>query len=121
MKQQRPLGITYEDSGAMPRPDWVMCGVPLPNGWVRLLASRELNQAQLAAEFERAQVVDDGDLLPTWGPLVQQRIALTTEMRTFTVIDAPDYPTAFRELFKDWTPGPAGHPAVTEGPRGISA
>jgi hypothetical protein len=96
----------------------VMCGMPGHDGGVRLIASKELNTAELRAEFSRAAL--------TYEPLfldpssVSQRYFLTAEMRTFTVIDAPDYPTAFKALFEGWTPEPAARPAIGDGQREIT-
>lgn len=108
------------------RPDWVMCGGPNPAGGVRLLASKELNQAELEAQFEYRDIWDGGPfgpvgLTPIGARLTSQRITLTTEMRTFTVIDAPDYPSAFKALFEDWSPEPAARTAIGEGQRELDA
>lgn len=91
------------------RPDWVMCGCPAPGG-VRLLASKDMTHAELEAQFDRAAPWDPCDFTP--GPVISQRITLTAGMRTFIVIDAPDYPSAFRVLFGQWTPGPGEHAAL---------
>ena len=101
------------------RPDWVMCGVPWAGG-VRLLASRAMTHAELTAEFDRVAPWGPYNFEPM--PIVSQRITLTAGMRTFTVIDAPDYPSAFTALFETWTPGPGeraalpGVPAIEAGP-----
>ena len=88
-------------STGFPRPDWVMCGVQNPAGGVRLLASSELTQAELEAQIDRPDIFHD----PLFGPSpVTQRLNLTAEMRTFTMIEAPDYPAAFQALFKHWSP-----------------
>lgn len=102
---------------AFPRPDWVMCGMPQPGGdGVRLIASKELDRAELEAQVSRLEVWP-GEMFPD---PVSQRFLLTAEMRTFTVIDAPDYAVAFRTLFEGWTPGPASRPALTDGQRELS-
>jgi hypothetical protein len=111
--------MTSHTSGmSYPRPDWVMCGMPQPGdtGWVRLLASKELNQAELTAQMQYPETFG---IFPA-PSIVTQRYTLTAEARTFIVIDAPDYPTAFRSLFEDWTPEPAARPAVGEGRRAIT-
>jgi hypothetical protein len=91
------------------RPDWVMCGCPAPGG-VRLLASKDMTHAELEAQFDWGPDTD------TWGfspPVLRgQRITLTAGLKTFIVIDAPDYPSAFRALFEQWTPGPGEHAAL---------
>jgi hypothetical protein len=91
------------------RPDWVMVGMPRAGG-VRLLASKDMTHAELEAAFDRAAPWDAYDF--TLPPIVSQRITLTAGMRTFTVIDAPDYPSAFTALFETWTPGPGQHAAL---------
>jgi hypothetical protein len=105
-------------SMSFPRPDWVMCGMPNFGGGVRLIASKELNRAELEAQFERPEIWDDvAYALP---PVVRQRYILTAEMRTFTVVDAPDYPAAFKSLFEGWSPEPAARTALGEGQRAIT-
>ena len=91
------------------RPDWVMCGTPTAGG-VRLLASKDMTHAELEAQFGY-QDIDIGlmDPLPV---MTSQRITLTAGLKTFIVIDAPDYPSAFRALFEQWTPGPGEHAAL---------
>jgi hypothetical protein len=90
---------------AYSQPDWVMCGMSLPEGGVRLITSQQLNRAELQALFRRMSTA----------------ITLSTEMATCTVIDAPDYPTAFQNLFAKWNPQSAPRPGITEGQREISA
>lgn len=92
---------------AFSRPDWVMCGVPW-NGGVRLLASKDMTHAELS--------VDHG-YEDTFGPweqpvLTSRRITLTSGLKTFITIEAPDYPSAFAALFEQWTPGPAEYVAL---------
>jgi hypothetical protein len=102
------------------RPDWVMVGMPWAGG-VRLLASKDMTHAELAAEVSRLYPeYETPEPLPSL--VISQRITLTAGMRTFTVIDAPDYPSAFTALFETWTPGPGeraalpGVPAIEAGP-----
>jgi hypothetical protein len=111
--------MTSHTSGmSFPRPDWVMCGMPMPGdgGWVRLLASKELNHAELTAQMQYPETL--GLFLDL--SAVTQRYTLTAEARTFIVIDAPDYPAAFRSLFENWTPEAAARPAISEGRRAIT-
>ena len=91
------------------RPDWVMCGCPAPGG-VRLLASKDMTHAELEAKFGY-QDINIG-LLDAMHVLDSRRITLTAGLKTFIVIDAPDYPSAFRALFEQWTPGPGQHVAL---------
>jgi hypothetical protein len=100
------------------QPDWVMAGIPAPNGaGVWLLASKELTYAELTAQFDRAPDMywdDPRDVIP--GPVVGQRIALTVTMRTFVIIEAPDYPAAFTALFEHLQPGPGpARPGIEQG------
>ena len=90
------------------RPDWVMCGAPW-NGGVRLLASNDMTHAELSAEFDREIVWTDPFALSA--PL-SRRITLTAGLSTFVIVDSPDYPSAFRGLFEQWTPGTGEHAAL---------
>jgi hypothetical protein len=97
--------------GTAERPDWVMCGGPGPCG-VRLLASKEMTKAELSVDFgyeDRFMGLDLFDPLP-WPR--SRRITLTAGVKTFILIDAPDYPSAFRALFEKWTPGPGERVAL---------
>jgi hypothetical protein len=82
-------------------PDFVICGTPNPNGGVRLIASRELNYAELSMESSYARIDDWLVSIPL---MTSYRVRLTTDMRTCVLIDAPDYATAFEHLFRDWSP-----------------
>ena len=96
-------------TGEFSRPDWVMCGMPHGVG-VRLLASKDMTHAELEAQRD----LPDTDPWGSWpSALPPLRITLTAGMKTFTMIEAPDYPTAFRALFEKWTPGPGEHAALT--------
>ena len=95
-----------------PAPDWVMCGVQNPAGGVRLLASQDLTQAELQALIDYPEIVYDPFPVPGQ---VRQRFLLTAEMRTFSMIEAPDYPAAFQALFEHWSPQPAARAAIGEG------
>lgn len=98
-----------------------MCGMTKADGSVRLIASQELNRAELEAERELQH--DFGWMGPAPfmlpGPL-SYRIILTTDMRSCVFIDAPDYPAAFRGLFEQWSPQPAARTGI-EGQREITA
>lgn len=95
------------DPAGFSRPDWVMCGMPW-NGGVRLLASKDMTHAELAADYGWA------DTDPWDGPpmLTSRRITLTSGLKTFVLIEAPDYPSAFAALFEQWTPGPGKRAAL---------
>jgi len=85
-------------------PDWVMLGIPTPDGRVAIYASKELNHAELTHETERDDYL--------WSPydLIQRiprrRIELTVNMRTYYVVTADTYAEAFRSLFDAWSPEP---------------
>ena len=122
---------------AHPAPDWVMVGVPGPleerlggGTGVWLYASKDLTRAELEAEIPR-HAYDYWQEQEEWyaaatGSLFSgghfrpppPEYTITAVMRRFTVIQAPDYPAAFKALFESWTPGPAERPAV-EGLRAI--
>jgi|SRR5262252_6840796 len=93
------------------RPDWVMCGGPHPPG-VRLLASRELTEVELRAEMDWLDPVDPWATFPG---IPVARYFLTAQMRQFILIDAPDYPSAFKALFEKWSPEPGQRPALGMG------
>jgi hypothetical protein len=76
---------------------------------VRLLASKDMTHAELEARFDWADINMGTYLSPH---LRSQRITLTAGLKTFVMIDAPDYPSAFRALFEQWTPGPGEHAAL---------
>lgn len=86
-------------------PDWVMLGVPTPDGRVAIYASKELNQAELTHETE----LDDNfwryDQRPMFRPI--ERIELTVQMRTYYIVTADTYAQAFRVLFDEWSPEPS--------------
>jgi hypothetical protein len=107
---------THANSISFPRPDWAMCGMPNPAGGVRLIASKELNTAELEAHLSFPEI--RGLFLDP--STVTERYTLTAEMRTFVIIDAPDYLSAFKSLFEGWTPEPADRPALGEGQRTIT-
>ena len=110
----------HAENISFPRPDWVMCGAQNPDGRVRLLASKELTQAELREEMEYPDLPYPERLFVN--PFdVTQRFFLTAQMRSFTIIDAPDYPAAFKSLFEGWSPGPTPRLALGEGLRELEA
>jgi hypothetical protein len=97
------------DTAYFGRPDWVMCGWP-SRGGVTLLASKEMTHAELEAQYGWEETGMRPDSSP---PLLRgRRITLTSGLKTFIVIEAPDYATAFKALFEQWTPGPGEHAAL---------
>ena len=88
-----------------PRPDFVMCGVPRPEGGVRLIASDRLSYAELRAEWTRQDTFwDTIGIAPVAAITTNFDLILTCHMGHLIIIDAPDYPTAFEHLFKQWSP-----------------
>jgi hypothetical protein len=116
----REIAALTAGPGGSARPDWVMCGCPTAGG-VRLVASKDMTHAELEMQFGY-QDIYDGGLTAAYALPVSRRVTLTAGMTTFVMIDAPDYPTAFRALFEQWTPGPGervalpGIPAIEAAP-----
>lgn len=91
------------------RPDWVMCGIPWPEGGkVSIIASTELSQAELEAQRD-AFDLDPFDVLGPFrmGPM---RYTLRVEMHRFVIVVADTYEQAFRSLFEQWTPARTSAP-----------
>ncbi len=84
------------------RPDWVMCGIPW-DGKVAIVASTELEQAELEARRDRLAAIDPFELL---GPMAMAptRYTLTVQMWRFVLVVADTYEQAFRSLFEQWSP-----------------
>lgn len=91
------------------RPDFVILGVPHPDG-VTVFASTDLRQAELEYEAEYVE---------QWGLRAPIRAyhtyTLTAQMGTIHMVKAPDYGSALRTLFEQWTPPTSG------GRQGIAA
>ncbi|MBF9135292.1 hypothetical protein I0C86_41310 [Plantactinospora sp. S1510] len=80
-------------------PDWVILGVPTPDGQVVICASKDLNHAELAAELDE---YDWGGFLGRRTPT--RRYELTVEMRSYVLVLADTYQEALRKLFGVWSP-----------------
>lgn len=80
-------------------PDWVMIGCAMPNEKVRLVASKDLNEAELHCVAQEMQTWSFTRMLP---PL--RIYHLTASMRTFVMVEADSYPSAFEGLFRQWSP-----------------
>jgi hypothetical protein len=93
----------HYDDDTIPYPDFVIVGSPAADGGVVLLASQELNDAELRAEVPLPDVT-------AWPALAapKPRYFITAQMRTYVIIWAPDYPAAWRSLFEHWAPKPHG-------------
>lgn len=85
-------------------PDWVMLGVPRPDGSVMIFASVELRDAELRHE------VDDLDLEALsrdrdWRvPWARRRFFLTVELKTYVMAHGATYAEALARLMREWSP-----------------
>lgn len=73
--------------------------VALPDGTVRIIASKELYEAELRSEVDRLSVWQSPEPFA-----VRTRYYVTCEMRSYVIISAPDYASAFTHLFTQWSP-----------------
>jgi hypothetical protein len=95
------------------RPDFVLVGLPLPDGTVELWASTKLSYAELEAETRfRPHLFEDlvGRIdYPAPEP-VSHTFTLRAGLRKFIIVRAPDYRAALEALITDpsWDPGSAG-------------
>jgi hypothetical protein len=96
------------------RPDWVVLGVPAADGKVAVLASKDLNEAELSREVDYVHDFWGGARIRA----LPARNTLTVEMRTYTVVVADSYAEAFRTLFDTWSPD-ADRQEITAGHREI--
>jgi hypothetical protein len=97
--------------GATTGPDWVMVGGPLPDGSVRIIASKELSEVELRTRVEHT-VYRKGI-----GPVAEQHFLMTCDMGSYLMVHAPTYADAFQHLFTQWSPDPGQQPK----PRPIEA
>jgi hypothetical protein len=103
--------MTYAEPRS--RPDWVMVGVS-HDGGVTLYASRELNYAELVYEADYDEAFFGYEAAVAVKTSARHR--LTADLRTFVLIQAPDYPAAFTRLWGVWSPETAKPaPAITAG------
>jgi hypothetical protein len=94
-------------------PSWVMMGVELPDGRVRLIASNQLSYSELKVEYAHQDLhMWDFDIFPAASVLTRQDITLTTHLRTFTIVEADTWEQAFSGLFAQWKPERAARPAI---------
>ncbi len=89
------------------RPDWVICGIPW-DGKVAILASTELDRAELEAQRDIFDPIDPYDFTEPIR-LSPTRYTLTVQMRQFVLVVADTYEQAFRSLFEQWTPQRTDH------------
>jgi hypothetical protein len=84
------------------RPQWVIVGIDLPDGRVRIVASDQLTHAALAVNYgwlSRSFFDDIGTHVMT-----RYEITLTIHMLNFRIVEAQDYATALADLFGAWKP-----------------
>lgn len=81
---------------------WVMCGMQAETG-VTLFASNALTSAELEEDIDFGDVWAqmDGRIYPH-----RRLISLAATTDRMVVIQAADWPAAFRALFKTWSPEP---------------
>lgn len=82
-------GLRHSPSG-LPRPDWLMFGVPRPDGSFRLYASREIHGADLLA------VSGSFPYLEVTG------ISVGAEMRQTLIIDGASYGECLARMAEIW-------------------
>lgn len=93
----------YRDAYLQQRPDWVMLGMPLPDGNVAIIASRSLLSAELATETDHEEVAFGfGEPLRRY--LTSQITTVSAAMTDFVYIVGPDYPTVMSNLAEHWQP-----------------
>lgn len=88
------------DTEPMNKPEWVMFGATMPDGTVRLIASKELTEAELRTKA--AQEITSWHHRDPVGVIYAH--TLTCKMSNYVLIAAQDYPSAFQHLFMTWSP-----------------
>lgn len=90
-----------------------MVGMQLPDGRVRLIASKTLSLAEL--EMRADYEVFSSWYEPHGRPIrTSQVYTLHADMLNFTLIEADDYPSAFEGLFRTWNPAPERREITTQ-------
>jgi hypothetical protein len=97
----------------MSSPDFVVLGIPHEDG-VMLLASNELSAAELEVEVDQVPYYRGANI--GFLPGVKY-ITLTCHIGSYTIVTAPTYAEAFRNLFNAWTPKAPERRALSEGQR----
>jgi hypothetical protein len=82
----------------------------LPDGKVRIIASKDLTHGEIRYEARRG-VIFDGPFPIDCG-ITSSDLSLTTHMRTCVFIDGPDYATCLKYLFETWKPDETQHKAI---------
>lgn len=99
-----------EQHGEVMRPDCAIVGSPLPDGRVRLIASKNLLDAWLDYQFAWAPSFDG--LVPP----AQVTYSIITTMSDVVIIEAEDYPSALRGLMNHWN---GSHARPVDGQRQV--
>jgi len=109
-------------------PDFVIVGTPLPDGRVRIVASKDLSEAELKYEARMQDVYSGSQfggydsLDPVTSVTTRTVWTMSTVMLKFTMIDAPDYGTALRHLMDMWKGSyTADRRPIGEGQREVEA
>jgi hypothetical protein len=95
-RQQQP-GMSWPD------PQWVIVGIDLPNGKVRVIASDKLLQAELKMDYDWLNLQDPAFTVGI-SMVTRYEVTLTLKMLNLRIVDADDYATAVAHLFGNWTP-----------------
>jgi hypothetical protein len=96
-----PARASYGKS-RLSAPNWVMLGIDMPDGSVRLFVSDKLTQSEL--ELQMNLSFDWLSLADVRALISSRTLTLTTWMSDLVIINALDYRSAFEALFKTWTP-----------------
>lgn len=104
-----------------PSPEWVMVGIRISPDRVRLLASQEMDEVELRSErldlrplFDRQ---DPFGMDSSADYFARTKYYVTATMRTYIVVEADDYPAAFRTLFAQWAPTRPVTPEIENQPQ----
>lgn len=81
-------------------PDWVMLGVPNPQGGVMIIASLELTQAELRLEAE----MNLDSFFYIVGADTLKHYELSATMRSVVITVGETYADALRTLMENWKP-----------------
>jgi hypothetical protein len=92
-----------------PRPDWLLFGFQNGDGTVTIIASRELDEAELEHQLE--PYPDFGFSRRLW-EMDRQYYRISARMFQFVLITAATYQEAFSKLFQDWKPEPVRRPEL---------
>jgi hypothetical protein len=86
-----------------PDPQWVIVGIDLPDGRVRVIASDKLLQADLKIDYDWLNLQDPSFTVGI-SMVTRYQVTLTLKMLELRIVDADDYATAIAKLFGNWTP-----------------